>query len=259
MSPKTDDNAAAFAARFGVTVKALRVYEAEGLLKPIRTAKGWRVYGRVEEERLTAILALKRFGLPLARIGELLKGFRGDLDRVLALQEAALAQARADTEEALSLVRAARARLRSGNTLSADELVNLTKAAKMTDMQWTPDLDALSRKIYTAEELEALKARKLSALDQQRITDIWTALFTEGETLRQGDVRAEAARDWARRWAKEAEAFAPKGSALYDKAAQFNDAALKDPVTRPQMFGNPEVWDFAFKVMRAMKEDGMAV
>jgi hypothetical protein len=69
----------------------------------------------------------------------------------------------------------------------------------MTDHQWTPELDALSKTIYSAQELAQLKARKLSDIDQQTVAAAWTALFTEGEKLRHGDVRAEAARDWARR------------------------------------------------------------
>ena len=64
--------------------QALRVYERAGLLKPARTVAGWRVYRQSELERLSAILALKQLGLPLKRIGELLRG-TGDLAAALAL------------------------------------------------------------------------------------------------------------------------------------------------------------------------------
>jgi DNA-binding transcriptional MerR regulator len=103
------ETAAAVAKRFGVSVKALRVYEDAGLLKPARTVAGWRIYRQPEIERLSAILALKQLGLPLKRIGELLRG-SGDLAAALALQEAALEDAKAEAEEALRLVRAARAK-----------------------------------------------------------------------------------------------------------------------------------------------------
>jgi hypothetical protein len=36
----------------GVSVKALRVYEAEGLVEPHRTEAGWRVYGPDQMTRL---------------------------------------------------------------------------------------------------------------------------------------------------------------------------------------------------------------
>ena len=59
------ETATAVARRFGVSVKALRVYEDAGLLKPARTMAGWRIYQAPELERLSAILALKQLGLPL--------------------------------------------------------------------------------------------------------------------------------------------------------------------------------------------------
>jgi DNA-binding transcriptional MerR regulator len=56
------------AARLGVSVRALRLYERHGLVRPPRTAAGWRVYGQVEIARLHQVLALKSLGLPLARV-----------------------------------------------------------------------------------------------------------------------------------------------------------------------------------------------
>jgi DNA-binding transcriptional MerR regulator len=58
------------AKRFGISIKALRLYEQHGLLKPLRAANGstgaaWRVYGSDQLARLHQILALKRLGLSL--------------------------------------------------------------------------------------------------------------------------------------------------------------------------------------------------
>ena len=53
------ETAAAVAKRFGVSVKALRVYEDAGLLKPARTVAGWRIYRQLEIERLSAILGVE--------------------------------------------------------------------------------------------------------------------------------------------------------------------------------------------------------
>jgi DNA-binding transcriptional MerR regulator len=68
--------AAECAERIGLTVRALRVYERHGLHRPRRTDKNWRLYGVEEIARLNEILALKRFGLSLARIADLLTGNR---------------------------------------------------------------------------------------------------------------------------------------------------------------------------------------
>ncbi len=55
-------------ARFlGVTVKALRLYERHGLVRPVRTASEWRTYGPAELARLHQVLALKRLGLTAGR------------------------------------------------------------------------------------------------------------------------------------------------------------------------------------------------
>ena len=62
------DAPAAIAEQFGVSAKALRVYERLGLIRPARTQSGWRSYGPAEIERLAIIVALKQLGLPLKRI-----------------------------------------------------------------------------------------------------------------------------------------------------------------------------------------------
>ena len=61
-------SAAECARRSGLTVRALRVYERAGLVKPKRSAKGWRLYGPDELTRLNTIVALKGFGLSLREI-----------------------------------------------------------------------------------------------------------------------------------------------------------------------------------------------
>src|SRR6185312_8759781 len=120
------------AKRLGVSVKALRVYESHGLVKPLRSAADWRTYGPKEIARLHQIVALKRLGLTLARIGEVLKG--GDaLAAVLDLQERVLAREGVRVAKALQIVRAARAKLATGAALSVDDLTHLTKETTMTN------------------------------------------------------------------------------------------------------------------------------
>ncbi|BDV34734.1 MerR family transcriptional regulator [Methylocystis iwaonis] len=136
--------AAECAARIGLTVRALRVYERHRLLAPKRTEKGWRLYGAAEIARLHEILALKQLGLSLSRIAALLEGRANDLDRALAIQEAALSALRSRAERGYSLVAAARARLRAGDVLSVTELVTLAKEAHMTESSF----DAIAQRRY---------------------------------------------------------------------------------------------------------------
>jgi DNA-binding transcriptional MerR regulator len=60
--------AAECAARTGLTVRALRVYEEYGLIAPGRTLSGWRCYGKRDLIRLNSISLLKSTGLTLAQI-----------------------------------------------------------------------------------------------------------------------------------------------------------------------------------------------
>ena len=249
---KAGDNAAAFAARFGVTVKALRVYEREGLLRPARSGSNWRAYGRAEEERLTAILALKRLGLPLARVRELLTGFRGDLDVVLSLQERALTQRQAELGTALALVRAARARLASGHPLSTEDLTQLARTAAMTDTTWTPELQALAEKHYTPGQIDELKARKFDMGDQQAIAAEWAQIFADGERLRHGDPASPEAQAWAARWKAAVDKFTQGRADLWNAAARFNADARANPETAAQMPGSPEVWAFATQAVKIL-------
>src|SRR5262245_56858976 len=193
------DTAAAVAKRFGVSVKALRVYEREGLLKPARTVSGWRIYRQDEIERLSAILALKQLGLPLKRIGDLLRG-NSDLATALELQEAALVDAKSETEAALKLVRAARARLAEQRSLSPDELGNLVRSTAMSEFKWTDKMEAIAQKHYTQEQLHELRSRPFSAEDQARVGAAWIKVFADIEALGpNADPGADAALEIGRR------------------------------------------------------------
>jgi DNA-binding transcriptional MerR regulator len=137
---KTDEQrerwltAAECAVRTGLTVRALRVYEAHGLIAPKRTGKNWRLYGTQDIERLHEILALKRLGLSLARITQLLAGRASDLNHTLALQKAALIEARERTERGLSLIAAAQTKMATGKRVSISELIDLVKETTMTNL-----------------------------------------------------------------------------------------------------------------------------
>lgn len=96
------------ARRFGVSIKALRLYERRSLLKPLRSKSGWRTYGPDQITRLHQILALKCLGLSLASIAQLLAS-ADSLGTVRALQDQALVQESRRIARALALIRKARA------------------------------------------------------------------------------------------------------------------------------------------------------
>ncbi|MBV6658994.1 MAG: MerR family transcriptional regulator [Devosiaceae bacterium] len=131
--------AAECARETGVTVRALRLYEARGLIAPPRTEKNWRLYGAKEIVRLSEILALRATGLTLAQIADLLASQDADTSALLALQEDQLRAAHAQTERSLALIVRLREKLGRGDTLSVNELIELAKDTAMTEprtMAW---------------------------------------------------------------------------------------------------------------------------
>ena len=120
-------SAAECAKRTGLTVRALRVYEREGLIKPSRSAKGWRRYGEAELTRLNTIVILKALGLSLVQVRKVLREHPPTLMNILQIQAQSWQEKRAAADRALFLVDAARKRLDSQQTLSIDELCALIK------------------------------------------------------------------------------------------------------------------------------------
>src|SRR5579862_107176 len=125
------------ARRLGVGVRALRLYERKGLVRPARTQAGWRAYGPSEIERLHQVLTLKSLGLSLARITQLLAGRVADLPALLALQEDVLTARISDLHRARTSVRAARAKVVRDSRLSLDDLIDLVRETTMSTIDET--------------------------------------------------------------------------------------------------------------------------
>lgn len=89
-TPARSLNASEAARRLGVSTKALRLYEARGLVAPSRTAAGWRVYGPDQIARAGEVVALRALGLSLAQVTRVLGGDPRGLEPALAAHQAAL-------------------------------------------------------------------------------------------------------------------------------------------------------------------------
>jgi DNA-binding transcriptional MerR regulator len=117
------------AARLGVSTKALRLYEQHGLIKPIRTAAGWRTYGTAELARAAEIAALRALGLSLAQVGRVLQGNPASLEPALATHQSVLENRAGELAAVIEKVRALRADLAQGKTASIGELARLVRPA----------------------------------------------------------------------------------------------------------------------------------
>ena len=113
------------ARRLGVSSKALRLYEQRGLLKPLRTEAGWRVYGPDQMSRAAEIAALRRLGLSLAQVGRVLKGDASGLESALADHQSALEAEARRLAVAVDQVTALRRGLAEGRTPDLADLARL--------------------------------------------------------------------------------------------------------------------------------------
>ncbi|HEU4696766.1 MAG TPA: MerR family transcriptional regulator [Sphingomicrobium sp.] len=115
------------ARRTGVTSRALRFYEARGLLKPLRTYSGRRLYGRGELERIQQILALKRAGLSLAQIGRLTSSGKLDLGALIEAQLKIVELRRGELDEARALLLSIKSRIDRGEPVDAATFCSLIR------------------------------------------------------------------------------------------------------------------------------------
>jgi len=247
------------ARRFGISIKALRLYEQHGLLKPLRTANGatgsaWRAYGPDQIVRLHQILALKRLGLSLARIGELLAG-EDALDAVLALQERTLAADGERISRALMLIRKARAKLSCGAALSIDDLATLTQETVMThptQKELNKIVVPFMEKHLTPEENASIKQWNV---DHPDLMNAGKDLMEEAKALAAaGDAASPAALDFARRLRALGGQFKTGQSPAIALAPKLK-TVMEDVRSDPQASQKTEVIGFIQKAMANLKAE----
>lgn len=188
--------------RLGVSRKALRLYEAQGLVRPERTLSEWRVYGPEQIARLHQILALKRFGLPLNRVAEILNDQVLDIARLLEVHEKVVASELESLQRAARLLASARARLAVQGSLSTDDLMVLTKETLMTEKSsetLAAIYEDIAAKHLSDDDRAVLAGNGLTSLLQAY--DDWPKLHEEARRLMEaGDPASPESMDLARRW-----------------------------------------------------------
>ena len=232
------------ARRFGISRKALRVYEAKGLVLAERTAAGWRVYGPEQIKRLQQVIALKSFGLSLGRIAELLSGRDIDLAKFLTLHEAMLQRQKEDVDRALHLVVSARARLASEGSISSDDLINLTRNIMMTDAQnVASEYEAIASKHLTEDDQITLLENGFDGMDKP--DPVWDALIAEGKQIMQTcEPDSAEAMDLARRWMEQVNLATGGSRDLNEKVREVAREMHQQPHFQEATPSSPDLMDF---------------
>jgi MerR family transcriptional regulator, thiopeptide resistance regulator len=241
----------------GVTVRALRVYEQRGLVRPLRSRAGWRAYGPEALIRLHQVLTLKRLGLSLAKIAVLISGRLSKLDAVLELQEEVLARRWEEAGRGLELVRSARARIASGQALSLDDLTTLTRETTMTDQipDWARKMQPMIDKNMSAKDKAAIGARA-DDFDQAKVSAQWDALIAEAKSLVGTDPGAPRAQDLARRWKAMVLKATGGDPEITAKMGRVWQDSFADPDVAPALPFGPEVMAFVGQAMARAAPQG---
>jgi DNA-binding transcriptional MerR regulator len=182
------------ARRTGLTSRALRFYEARGLLKPLRTYSGRRLYGRGELERIQQIVALKRAGLSLAQIGKLTARGAMDLGAIVDAQLQVIEERKAELDEARALLLTVKSRIDRGEPVDAATFCSLIRQGDkiMEPQDWKKVTDR-----YFSPEEQARWAEKMkdapADFDQEEYGRKWKELGVRVEAaIPKGPDSAEA-------------------------------------------------------------------
>lgn len=229
--------------RTGLTSRALRFYEAKGLLRPIRTHRDGRYYGAAELARIEQILALKRAGLTLAQIGALLADSALDLARLIEGQLEALAQRQAEIAESRTLLLSVRDRLERGESLDLDTLCALIRQGEraMGDDQWA----RIASRYISASAQEDWASRPMPEdFDQEDYSRRWRELGGRIEAALQLAAASPQAQDFVREWFALLKPFSTTASPamMQDVSRMYDDDAFWAAGADPGF--SRAVWEF---------------
>jgi DNA-binding transcriptional MerR regulator len=185
--------------RTGLSARALRFYEARGLLKPLRTASGRRIYGPAELEEVNRILALKKAGLTLAQIQRLGGARPLDLAALVTAQLEAVKARSTELAEAKALLTFVQSRIERGEPLDSETFCSLIRNGD-TIMEAENWKRALERH-YSPEELAHWSANPPPAdFDQAAYSRSWEELGARIEAALPLDPAGERAQAFLSEW-----------------------------------------------------------
>lgn len=163
----------------GLTARALRFYEARGLLRPVRDSSGRRQYGTAQLETLHRIMAMKRAGLTLSQIQSMSAGPRLDLHAIVAAQIQVLEAREREVAAARALLASILSRIERSEPIDVATFCSLIRQGETAMSQ--VKLDALASQYMSHQQKHAFK-QAVQALpadfDAEAHDRKWQALST---------------------------------------------------------------------------------
>ena len=191
------------ARRTGLTSRALRFYEARGLIRPLRTASGRRHYGPAELERVHQIVTLKRAGLTLVQIESLARKGPVDLAELVDAQIESLTEQSRLLAETRMLLLTVKSRIERSEPIDVATFCSLIKSGEttMTDQSdaWKTVTDR-----YMDEEAKADFAKAMpemgTVFDQTDYAVKWKDLGARIKAALPLDPASTQALNFVREW-----------------------------------------------------------
>jgi DNA-binding transcriptional MerR regulator len=251
------------ARRLGVTTKALRVYEREGLVVPHRAESGWRLYGPAQIARLHQIIVLRDLGLRLKSIKTLV-GSQSRLRDVLRMQRESLQSQQDKLRRAIALIEAAQRQLDEGRDLSLDELAILTKETVVQQSSDNKKFAARMEELIAEQDPTGQASRAfdevkkdLGPISDDRKAELKAMMAEFARLAQAGDVNSEAAKAFVRRMVSRTAAIRRPSKAEQERMleAYAKTAAEAQARSEPLPFG-PGVLEFFGRVAQGMRERG---
>ncbi len=148
------------AALAGVSARTLRYYESLGLLHPLRTEAGYRLYGEEDAKRLAQVLAMRSCGLPLATIQRICSGDAQGILPMLKDHLATLEKQRGSTEAALGRTEAAIAALERMEPMSTEDSFQQMKREGLA--RFEEEYGQEARSLYGDDAIQASNERMMA-------------------------------------------------------------------------------------------------
>lgn len=231
------------ASKSGVTVRALRYYESQGLLKPLRSEAGQRVYKYPDILRLQQIQLLKKAGFTLRQIATMIGSAEINAKHVLRIQRKLLSAQLTQTQAAIAAIDNAIERLDDSAT-DLFTLCNMIKVGETTmdEENWKKVWD----KFYTEEEQARWEAAKnaVPADVQRACEENWPKLIARTEALVGTDPSAPEAQDIVKEWNAMTKVIYDIDPSLTKSAARLYDNMDDWPEGAPASPFSKEVWEF---------------
>lgn len=228
---------AKFARHAGVTVRALRHYDRLGLLKPKRTAAGYRLYTEADLTTLEQIVALKFIGIPLRQIAALQRTTREPLADVLQRQRRTLEAKRRLLSTAIDLVAEAERLVRAG---SPGGVSIYRRIIEVIEMQHNSE--AWMNRYKDLVEQKRLRLLSMSQGERDQMRQEWLDLFAEVRLALDDDPAGPRGQALASRWLE-----------LGRRMSEATDEALAD-----HFKAKPETLNVVEEISRDLAEDQLA-